>query len=97
MRSHDGWQCGPVRSGTYLTPRQLELLYLRKFGHNNRVIAAKLGISERTVEVYFGGIADRIGLSKGRLLLWLTRGGEMKVDEAEAEARFARQCERKSA
>jgi hypothetical protein len=56
-----------------------------------------LGISERTVEVYFGGIADRIGLSKGRLLLWLTRGGEMKVDEAEAEARFARQCERKSA
>ncbi|HSM40213.1 MAG TPA: LuxR C-terminal-related transcriptional regulator [Afifellaceae bacterium] len=48
------------REGALLTPRQSEVLRLVARGLTNREIAARLGISERTVDRHVGDILTRV-------------------------------------
>lgn len=45
-----------------LTPREIEILKLLVDGHQNKVVAHKLGISPRTVEVHRSRMSKRLGL-----------------------------------
>jgi DNA-binding NarL/FixJ family response regulator len=45
-----------------LTPREREVLRLISGGMTSRQIASSLGISERTVESYVGGVFDKLGV-----------------------------------
>lgn len=45
-----------------LTPRQLEILTLIGAGHSNREIAARLHLSEKTIEAHRAQIRERLGI-----------------------------------
>lgn len=46
-----------------LTPRQRDVLRLLVMGYTNREVAARLGVSERTVEGHRAQVFDRLGLA----------------------------------
>ncbi|HEY7635466.1 MAG TPA: response regulator transcription factor [Gemmatimonadales bacterium] len=46
-----------------LTPRELEVLGMLAEGSGNKVIAARLGISEHTVKTHVGAIFGKLGVS----------------------------------
>lgn len=45
-----------------LTPREREVMDLMVLGHSNKVIASKLGISPRTVEIYRSRVMEKMGV-----------------------------------
>lgn len=47
-----------------LTPREREVLHLVVHGHHNREVAAALGISPRTVEVYKARVMDKLQVDR---------------------------------
>lgn len=66
-----------------LTPRELEILLLVVAGYTNRAIAAKIYISEKTVEFHLDNIYRKIG-ARTRLMagIWaLQQGIEVETEE----------------
>jgi two-component system, LuxR family, response regulator FixJ len=66
---------------TSLTPRELEVMNLVIAGKPNKIIAADLGISERTVEIHRGRVMEKMQVDSVaelvRLhLLWKANGAE---------------------
>lgn len=59
-----------------LTPREMEILQLVLAGYTNKAIAAKLLISEKTVEFHLDNLYSKIG-ARTRLLagLWALQHG----------------------
>ena len=59
-----------------LTPRELEILQLLLAGHTNKAIAAKIYISEKTVEFHLDNLYTKIGV-RTRLMagIWALRQG----------------------
>ena len=57
-------QNGPVKKNPYdsLTPREIEILRLAAEGYTNKDIAARLGISRRTVELHRTNMIRKLGL-----------------------------------
>ena len=62
-----------------LSPRQAEVMHLVAHGLSNKQIAARLGISPRTVENYRAWVMERMGAANVadlvRKVLILERGG----------------------
>ena len=56
-------QAGPATVAPALTPREREILSMLAEGLPNKVIAARLGISEHTVKTHLEGIFDKLGAS----------------------------------
>jgi DNA-binding CsgD family transcriptional regulator/tetratricopeptide (TPR) repeat protein len=63
------------RSGTALTPRELEVVAQVTAGKSNREIASALVISERTVEHHLESIFNRLGIRSRTQLIALGFGG----------------------
>ena len=59
-----------------LTPRELEILQLLLAGYTNKAIAAKIYISEKTVEFHLDNLYTKIGV-RTRLMagIWALRQG----------------------
>lgn len=59
-----------------LTPRELEVLQLLVAGYSNKTIAAKICISEKTVEFHLDNIYTKIGV-RTRLMagIWAMQQG----------------------
>jgi predicted ATPase/DNA-binding CsgD family transcriptional regulator len=67
---------GTAGSGFPLTGRELEIAALVAEGLSNREIAAKLGISKRTVDAHIEHIFGKLGVSsRVQLATWLTSSG----------------------
>jgi DNA-binding CsgD family transcriptional regulator len=57
-----------------LTPRELQVLQLICEGHSSRAIAARLGVSLKTVACHRNHILDKAGVTNAVLLLrWAIR------------------------
>jgi DNA-binding NarL/FixJ family response regulator len=71
------WLVADVRErghGDTLTEREREVLELVRQGHPNKLIARRLGISERTVKAHVTHILQRIGVSdRTQAALWAER------------------------
>ena len=66
--------------GQPLTPREAAVTALVAEGHSNRVIAARLGITEQTVKNHLTAIFDKIGVAtRVQLAIYQTRGGETAI------------------
>jgi len=66
----------PSDPGTELTSRELEVLQLVGVGAANKVIAARLQISERTARTHVSNILRKLGLhSRTQVALWAVRAG----------------------
>jgi DNA-binding NarL/FixJ family response regulator len=64
-----------------LTTREVEVLRLVGAGAANKEIAARLGISERTVRTHVSHILGKLGLaSRTQAALWAVREGLVDVD-----------------
>jgi DNA-binding NarL/FixJ family response regulator len=64
-----------------LTTREVEVLRLVGAGAANKEIAARLGISERTVRTHVSHILGKLGLaSRTQASLWVVREGLVDVD-----------------
>ena len=63
-----------------LTPREREVMELVVAGNHNRHIAAKLGISVRTVEVHKARMMTKLGASSVSQLVHLSLGMEHLLD-----------------
>lgn len=66
MRDHDGADIDPVNR---LTLRQREILRLLVDGHSAKAIAARLGISPRTVEFHKYAMMEALGVSSSAELI----------------------------
>lgn len=55
-----------------LTPRELEVLQLMTLGKPNKVMAAELGLSQRTVEIHRAHVMEKTGVSSVAQLVRLT-------------------------
>ena len=55
-----------------LTPRELEALQLMTLGKPNKVMAAELGLSQRTVEIHRAHVMEKTGVSSVAQLVRLT-------------------------
>jgi DNA-binding NarL/FixJ family response regulator len=61
-------------SGVHLTDREREVLRMVGDGHANKVIARRLGISERTVKAHLTSIYQRLGVTdRTQAALWAQR------------------------
>jgi len=69
MKSMHGWQDGQER-GRSLTPREREVMDLLVEGRANKVIADRLGISIRTVEVHRARVLAKLGARNAVELVW---------------------------
>lgn len=56
-------QAGQVREFETLTPREREVLLAFRDGDQNKVVAARLGLSPRTVEMYRARLFSKLGVS----------------------------------
>jgi len=66
----------PIDPGAELTSRELEVLQLIGAGAPNKVIAARLQISERTARTHVSNILRKLGLhSRTQVALWAVRTG----------------------
>jgi DNA-binding NarL/FixJ family response regulator len=66
----------PIDPGAELTSRELEVLQLIGAGAPNKVIAARLQISERTARTHVSNILRKLGLhSRTQVALWAVRAG----------------------
>ena len=65
-----------------LTPRELEILQLVLTGYTNKVFAAQINISEKTVEFHLDNIYTKIGV-RSRVMagIWALQQGMMKTRE----------------
>ncbi len=64
----------PLPRGSGLTPREREIVLLAALGHTSRFIAARLGISARTVETHLSHAFGKIGVeNREELHDWVTR------------------------
>lgn len=65
-----------MKSLATLTPRELEVLQLIVAGYSNKTIAAKIYISEKTVEFHLDNIYTKIGV-RTRLMagIWALQQG----------------------
>lgn len=61
---------------TNLTTREIEILQLVLEGRTNRAIAAKMFISEKTVEFHLANVYEKIGIRTRMLAgLWAIQNG----------------------
>lgn len=63
--------------GSLLSRREREVLPLVAAAKSNAVIAAELGISERTVEKHVASILDKIGLPNRKMIIAASQGGRV--------------------
>ena len=78
-----------------LTPRELQVLQLICEGHSSRAIAARLGVSLKTVACHRYHILAKAGVTNSvRLLRWAMRQGLVTVElpQGRAPARIAASC-----
>lgn len=61
LRQGRAWRAVRARL-EQLSPREREVMDLVADGHANKVVAAQLGISERTVEIHRGRMMKKLGL-----------------------------------
>jgi DNA-binding NarL/FixJ family response regulator len=62
------------RSGVHLTEREREVLRMVRDGHANKVIARRLGISERTVKAHLTSVYQQLGVTdRTQAALWAQR------------------------
>ncbi len=54
---------GDAAKGASLTRRELEVLALLAEGFGNKTIAARLGVTERTVKFHVGAILEKLGVA----------------------------------
>ena len=67
---------GQRKAAEDLTPREREVLGLLSSGLTNKVIARRLGISEKTVKTHLTSVFSRIGVSdRTQAALWAQRNG----------------------
>ena len=67
---------GQRKAAQDLTPREREVLGLLSSGLTNKVIARRLGISEKTVKTHLTSVFSRIGVSdRTQAALWAQRNG----------------------
>lgn len=78
MKSMHGWQDGQER-GKSLTPREREVMDLLVEGRANKVIADRLGISIRTVEVHRARVLAKLGARNAVELVWRMHTHKMAV------------------
>ncbi|AZG07344.1 LuxR family transcriptional regulator [Pigmentiphaga sp. H8] len=78
MKSMYGWQDGGER-GKSLTPREREVMDLLVEGRANKVIADRLGISIRTVEVHRARVLAKLGVRNAVELVWRMHTHKMAV------------------
>ena len=64
-----------------LTPRELEVLQLMTLGKPNKVMAAELGLSQRTVEIHRAHVMDKTGVSSVAQLVRMALDLEQKPHE----------------
>ncbi|HEY8339097.1 MAG TPA: response regulator transcription factor [Egibacteraceae bacterium] len=63
-------------AGPDLTPREREVLALLGEGLTNRLIARRLGVSEKTVKTHVGNVLAKLGVSdRTQAALWAVRHG----------------------
>ena len=63
-------------AGPDLTPREREVLGLLGEGLTNRLIARRLGVSEKTVKTHVGNVLAKLGVSdRTQAALWAVRHG----------------------
>src|SRR5580700_4823382 len=75
-------KAGPFDPHETLTPRQREVLQLVAEGKTNAEIAARLNISQRTVENHRATLMLRLGLqNQSELIRYAIRRGLIPVDE----------------
>ena len=65
-----------------ITPRQREVLELMVRGKPNKVIAAELGISERTVELHRARVLHAMGVQSATELAYLIASNDLDDDES---------------
>jgi DNA-binding NarL/FixJ family response regulator len=69
-------------SGVRLTGREREVLRMVGDGHPNKVIARRLGISERTVKAHLTSVYQRLGVTdRTQAALWAQRHTESEPDQ----------------
>jgi DNA-binding NarL/FixJ family response regulator len=69
-------------SGVRLTGREREVLRMVGDGHPNKVIARRLGISERTVKAHLTSVYQRLGVTdRTQAALWAQRHTESDADQ----------------
>jgi len=62
-----------------LTRRELQVLQLVTLGKPNKIIAAKLGVSQRTVEIHRAHLMEKMGATSLAHLVRMTMGVEMGI------------------
>jgi DNA-binding NarL/FixJ family response regulator len=71
-----------AESGVHLTGREREVLRMVGDGHPNKVIARRLGISERTVKAHLTSVYQRLGVTdRTQAALWAQRHAEPESDQ----------------
>ena len=69
-------------AGVHLTGREREVLRMVGDGHPNKVIARRLGISERTVKAHLTSVFQRLGVTdRTQAALWAQRHAEPEPDQ----------------
>ena len=73
---------GSAESGVHLTGREREVLRMVGDGHPNKIIARRLGISERTVKAHLTSVYQRLGVTdRTQAALWAQRHTESDPDQ----------------
>jgi DNA-binding NarL/FixJ family response regulator len=71
-----------AEQGVHLTGREREVLRMVGDGHPNKIIARRLGISERTVKAHLTSVFQRLGVTdRTQAALWAQRHAEPDPDQ----------------
>jgi DNA-binding NarL/FixJ family response regulator len=71
-----------AEQGVHLTGREREVLRMVGDGHPNKVIARRLGISERTVKAHLTSVYQRLGVTdRTQAALWAQRHADPESDQ----------------
>ncbi len=74
---------GPEPRAANLSEREKEVLVLLAWGHSNKEIAARLGLSVKTVETYKARIGEKLALrSRTQMVRYALRQGWLSDDRA---------------